>query len=111
MDFLQQVIDFFNNVLAFIHQGIYDFVTAAFAQFVIWSMVAMVEFKIMMIGFAWDVAQQILAQLDVSSYINAAFGSLEPTLFNFICFLKIPEAVNIIMSAYTTRYVLNFMGM
>lgn len=111
MEFLNLIVEFFNRLVDFFQTGIYDYTTEAYAQFVIWSTVSMIRFKIAMIGFAWDVAQQIIQQLSLSSYINQAFAQLDSVLFNFICFLRVPEFVNLVMSAFVTRYVLNFMGM
>ncbi len=110
MDFINNTLDFFQQVLDFIDNQIYGFVTEVFAQFVIWSTVQMIEFKILMIGFAWDVARDIIQQLNLSSYISQAFGALDDDLFGFICFFRVPEFVNIVMSAYVTRYVMSFMG-
>jgi len=110
MDFLNDVIAFFNHITDFLYNQLYGFVTEAFAQFVIWSTVAAIKFKIVMIGFAWDVAQDIISQLNLSAYIDNAFASLDSDLFDFICFLRVPEFVNMVMSAYVTRYVMSFMG-
>ena len=110
MEFINDAISFFNQILDFTNNRIYQFVTEVFGQFVIWATVGLIKFKIMMLVFAWDVAQQIMAELNLSSYINAAFASLDSDLFGFICFFHIPEFVNIVVSALVTRYVLNFMG-
>jgi hypothetical protein len=110
MEFLDFITQSFQDVLTFIHNGIYDFVTATFAQFVVWVTMAQIEFKIAMIAFSWDVAQQIIAQLNLSSYLDNAFAALDSTLFDFICFFRVPEAINLIMSALVTRYVMNFLG-
>ncbi|WP_019867558.1 DUF2523 family protein [Methylovulum miyakonense] len=110
MDFLNSVISFFNQTLDFLYNQLYGFVTAAFAQYVIYATVAMIKFKLAMISFAWDVAQEIISQLNLSSYVNAAFGALDDDLLGFICFFRVPEFCNTIMSAYITRYVMTFIG-
>jgi len=122
MEFLAQffnnVIEFFtyfnqsiNEFLEFFRFGIYDFVTKAFAAFLIWSTVEYINFKIYIIGFAWDVAQSILSQLNISSALSAAWSSLDSSIASFATLLDIPEAINIIISARVTRFVLNFMGL
>jgi hypothetical protein len=111
MDFLNSVIDFFNQIITFLSSGIYDFFVQWFAEFVIWSTVSAIKFKIFVISVSWDVAQSVLQQLDVSSYISTAFSSLDADVFSAITFFKVPEAVHIVTSAYVTRYVMSFVGL
>lgn len=110
MDFINTVVDFFNQILDFINTGIYDLVTKAFAQFVIWATVSMIKAKLYMVSFAWDVAQEILVELNVGAYIALAFSQLDSTMLGIVNFFRIPEAIHIISSALVTRYVMNFIG-
>jgi len=111
LDFLTYANTSINDFLDFLHNGIYDFVTKAFAAFLIWSTVAYIDFMIYMIGFSWDVAQSVLSQLNVSAALNAAWSSLESSIASFVSLLNIPDAINVILSARVTRFVLNFMGL
>jgi len=111
MEFFDKVIEFFNNITDFVFNGIYQFAVEVFAQYVIWSTIATIEFKLWMIGFAWDVAQSILSQLNVFNELNAAFASLDSEVLSIISFFAIPQALSIILSAATTKFVLRFMGM
>lgn len=111
LHFFTDIADFFNSILDFFKSGIYDFFKEWFASFVIWSTVAMIKAKVIVISFAWDVAQEVLTQLGISTYLSAAWAQLDNDLLNALTFFRIPEAVNIILSARTTRFVLNFMGL
>lgn len=111
MDFLNSVIDFFNQTLAFINTGIYDLMVKIFAQLVIWSTVAMFKFKLWMITFAWDTASQIMSDLNLSSYISNAFSSLDSEVLDVVIFFRIPDFVNITTTALITRYILNMIGL
>lgn len=111
LHFFTDVADFFNAILDFFKSGIYDFFTEWFASFVIWSTVAMMKAKLAAISFAWDVAQEVLSQLGISTYLSAAWAQLDSDVLNALTFFHVPDAVNIILSAKTTRFVLNFMGL
>lgn len=91
--------------------GIYQFFTKWFAEFIKWYMVGWYKAKLQAITFAWDVAQELLASLNLSEHINIAFSALDSRVVQIISFFRIPEAINIVLSAYTTRFVLNFLGL
>jgi hypothetical protein len=103
--------DFFLDIWDFITVGIYDFFVDWFGAFFLWMTVEAIRFKVWSLGFAWDVAQSVMVQLDVSSVLAAAWAKLDSKLLNFLTFLNIPDAINLIFSARITRMVLNFMGL
>ena len=111
MEFINKVIDFFNIIIDWFNEGIYQFFVDLFAQYVIWSTIATIEFKLWFVGFAWDVAQSILSQLQVFNELNAAFGSLDSDVLSVLNFFSIPHAISILLSAATTKFVLRFVGM
>lgn len=90
--------------------GIYAFFTEWFAEFMKWFYVGWYKSKLMAITFAYDVAQEVLTSLDMKSIIDSAFSALDFKVLQMISFFRIPEALNIIFSAYGTRMVLTFMG-
>lgn len=110
-DVVNAVVDLQNEIEQWRSTGIYQFFTKWFAEFIKWSIVGWYKFKLQALTFAWDVAQEILTSLNVSSALNSAFSQLDFRIVAIISFLRIPEAINIIMSAYTTRLVLSFMGL
>ncbi len=111
MDFIQYVVTFFNQVYDFLGQGIYQFASDAFAQFVIWATIQQIEFKIWIVGFAWEVAKSILDQLNISDALASAYGAVNGDVASMLGFFNIPEAINIILSALVTKFVLRFMGL
>jgi len=108
---LDVVTEFFNEILEFKDSGLYQFVTDAFAEFVVWSTVASIKAKLFMLSFAWDVAQQILVNLNISSMLQQAWGSLDSKMLQILTACRVPDAINIILSARVTRYVLEFLGL
>jgi len=110
-DFFNQVIAFFDEISGFINTGIYSFFTDVFAQLVIYLTIAGIKFKTMMLTFAWGTAKQVITQLNISLLIQNTFSVLDSKVLNFIAFFRLPECINIITSAYVTRYVLSIIGM
>jgi hypothetical protein len=108
---LDTIIDFFNKILDFIQSGLYEFVTAAFGQFIIYTTIALIKFKLYMMVFAWDVAQQILAQLNITQQLNSAWAGIDSKSMQLVSFFRLPDALNIVLTARVTRYVLDFMGL
>lgn len=94
----------------FIHTGFYQKLTEFTAWFIRWWVVGMFKAKIAALTFAYDVAQELLTQLNISSYLNAAYANLESRTLAMLTFFRIPEAINIILSAATTKFVFRFLG-
>jgi hypothetical protein len=62
------------------------------------------------ITFSWDVASEILSSLNLSSILQSAFSQLDFNVVSVISFFRIPEAINLILSAHVTRQVMTFIG-
>lgn len=107
--FFGNVGNFFTDVMAWLQSGLYDFFTEWFSAFMIWSTVGTIRFQIWAVGFAWDVAQQVLDQLNISSALSAAWAQLDSQVLNALTFFNVPDAINVLLSARVTRFVLNFM--
>ena len=111
VDVVNSIVDFRQELDDFRTSGIYKFFTQWFAEFIKWSMVGWFKFKLQALTFAWDVANEILTSLNLSQQIDMAFSALDSNLVSIISFFRIPEAINIILSAYTTRLVMTFIGL
>lgn len=59
--------------------------------------------------FAWDVAESILDELNLSVLITQSFNALPETTKQTMAFFKIPEFLNLVISAFTTRLVMRFL--
>jgi hypothetical protein len=111
LDIVDSIVDINQQITDFRETGIYNFFVQWFAEFMKWFYVGWYKSKLMAITFAYDVAQEILTSLNLSSQIDSAFGMLDSKVVGVISFFRIPEGLNIIFSAYMTRMVLTFMGM
>ncbi|WP_417784452.1 DUF2523 family protein [Terasakiella pusilla] len=108
LEFFNDVISFFGDIKDWIYSGIYTFTVDAYAYFIKQSVKAYIGFMITAIPFAWDVAQSIMNDLNISSYLDSAWGTLDAPTRSILAYLKIPEGVNFILSSAVTRFVLRF---
>jgi hypothetical protein len=102
------IINFFDSVDQFIDQGIYDLMSWAFAQFIELSVISFIDFVMWVMPFAWSVARQIIIDFDLSALLDSAWSALPFQLQGLATVLKIPESVNLLISAYFTRFVLRY---
>ncbi len=103
LDILNNIWNFFNDIASFVN--------AVFIQIEAWIVVWKLKLMKMSIEHAWAVADVVLENLNISSYINTAWQNVDSTLLQLATFFRIPEALNIILNAYATRLVMRFLGM
>lgn len=107
---MESVIDAISDFYSWLNSGLYELITDAFAQLVIWITIAAIELKIFLIEFGWDVAQSIMANYGISDYINRAWGDLDSDLLGYLTFFRIPESLNIIFQALIAKFSLSVIG-
>jgi hypothetical protein len=111
LDITNAITDFRQDIENIRSSGIYEFFTKFFAEYIKWAIVGWYKFKLQSIIFAYDVASEMLSSLNLSQVIDSAFLHLDSRVSKFVFFFRIPEALNLIFSAYTTRIVMNFLGL
>lgn len=104
METLQHIYDWYTT-------GIYEFATAAMAQITEWMVIGFIKTKIFMVTFFWDIAKNILINLGLSQLIEQSWSTIPPNVMGALSFFKLPEAVNILLQAITTRFSLRFFGL
>lgn len=106
MEFIADFFDAFWAFLGSIPALINDWMVKAGAWIVIWATKA----KIAFIGYSWQVAREILDTLNVSSTIEHYWGQLDSQVLGVATYLKLPEALNMIINARVTRYVMDVLS-
>ncbi|MFZ4504421.1 MAG: DUF2523 family protein [Methylovulum sp.] len=107
--FFESLADYLDQFILWFTNGIYEFFSQWFAAFVLWSTLTMIKFQLFMVGFAWDIAQQILVELNISAALSSAWSMLDSNILDALTFFNVPDAINVLMSARVTRYVLTFL--
>jgi hypothetical protein len=99
---------FYTYINDWLETGAYGFVTEATA-FAIESMIyGYLELLNWAIPFAWGVAKTILEDFGVNVLLDNAWNSLPSTSASILKFFKIDDAINMILNAAVTKFVLKF---
>ena len=105
---MQGIIDAITYLAEFVNSGIYELLT----NFIAYLIIKFTEFSIAITIFfttlGWGVAKAIITQLDLSSHLNNTLGYLDSNALQIIYYMKIPEALNVILTGALTRYALTF---
>ncbi|HDZ8834409.1 TPA: DUF2523 domain-containing protein [Aeromonas dhakensis] len=98
--------DFFN--------GFFNDIYQLAVQFAAWITVKLaiqwVEFKIFLLTFSWDVAKQILINLQFSDLLSASFNNLPSQMRGILLYLHVDKGLSILTQAFVTRFLLNMLG-
>lgn len=104
------MIEFLTEILTFITSGIYDFTVEAYAWLIIKITTAKISYQLFLLEFAWDIAKDILIQLNISEEIKSALTALPTQTVEHLNFFNIINGINLIINAFVTRFVMRFMG-
>ena len=110
VDVVNAVVGLQQTVTNFFAIDLVQLLTKFTAWFIQWYMVALWKAKLAALTFSWGVAQQIITNLGISAYLNSAWSSLDSQVLNMLTFLRVPDAVNMILSASITKFVFKFLG-
>lgn len=69
-----------------------------------------VEFKLFMLMFSWDVAREILINLQFSDLISSSFNSLPDSVRDILLYLQFDKGMSVITQAFVARFMLNIFG-
>ena len=100
--------EFFDTIYEFISSGIYDLLKGSIAWLIEKALIAYYTSATWSLQFAWDIAETILTDLNISATIITYFDALPQNTKQIMAFFKIPEFINLVVSAFTTRLVLRF---
>ena len=100
---------FYTYINDWLNSGIYDFWTEATAYMVESAVLGYLKMINFIVPFAWGVAKQIIADLNLSALIDSAYSLLPSMSRSIMNILRVPECVNFALSAYVTKFVLRFL--
>lgn len=104
-----EILDGIQAIFDFLNSGLFDFVDDMFSSISVWVATWYFKAKIEMLTFAWDLASVLIDQLNISAVISQHWSSLDPELLWFLTRYNIPEALNMVLNAAVTRFILNTM--
>lgn len=102
---MEFISDFFTSIWGFL-ETVPAFLDDALVKLSAWYVIWVTKAKIYFVGFAWNVAQEVINQLNISGTINQYWGSIDSKVMGALTYFRIPDALNIILNSYLTRYVM-----
>ena len=99
---------FFGSVWGWLDTGLHDAAVWAYASSIEYYTLASLKFKLRIINFAWDVAKQILIDLNFSATFNEYYSLIPDYIQVNLSALRIPQGITLIVTALVTKYVLRF---
>jgi len=104
------IVTFFDSIGAFLTGGLYDLLKSFASWFLVTATIEFIHFKIWFMQFSWDVAKDIITGFGFTEKLNAAIVGFDARLSYFLTACRIPESVNIVFTAYVSKYVMRFYG-
>jgi len=75
------------------------------------AVVAKIKIEIWAVKFSWGVAADILKDIGAADAINAGLDALPSEIHEMLNYFGFPAAINTILNAAVTKFVLRFLGL
>ena len=104
------VVHFFSAIWDWINSGVVDLLSDFVKWCMSWIVTAWIKMKLGALTWAWDVGKAVIQNLGVSQKVTEAMGFLSPEVAKALAFFKVPDAINMLMNAGITKFVLRIVG-
>lgn len=101
------LLDSLTVFINFIENGIYEAADSILERVAAWYIIWNLELKIFWLKMALSISEGIVSNIGISSVINSALGGIDSSVAGIIFYLRIPEALNMILSASVARMILS----
>ena len=105
---LDQIILFFQYIWDFLTTGIYDFAKEIMVIATKAALYSFIQMQIFALQVAYEAAQDIVSNIGITQQIRQMYSGLPGEVLSGLSFFGIPQALNILFSAFSTRFVLRF---
>jgi len=78
-------------------------------RIIIWFSIAYIEIKTSTIQFIFPMAMTIVSSMGLSDAILNSWSSINPQTASVLSYLRIPEALNTVLSAFVTRFLMGML--
>ncbi|ROR99919.1 uncharacterized protein DUF2523 [Sinobacterium caligoides] len=103
---MDQVMVGFQTLIDFFTVDVYTFFNEALVQLGSYVVIWMFKAKMVAMVFAYEVAVAVLDNIGLSAMINSAWGGIDSKIMGIITAFRIPDAINVLLNAYVTRFIL-----
>ena len=109
VDVVNAIIDQTDVIVKFFTDTIYTFAVDFSKWFSKKCYVLWFETQLFVMKVGYEISSEIFTGLNLSSSLGAAYASIDIRLAQVLNFFRIPEALNILLSAFTTKFIFNFL--
>lgn len=102
--------EWLGDLFSGLFNDIYNLAVQVTAWIAVKLAIQWVEFKLFMLMFSWDVAREILINLQFSDLISQSFNNLPSDVRDILLYLHLDKGLSVITQAFVTRLLLNVMG-
>lgn len=78
-------------------------------RLILWIIITWLELKVVALDIAWGIAEQILSALGLGDHLQTAWAAVPSEIASVFNYLRIPESINLVMTAYLTRFILGLL--
>jgi hypothetical protein len=107
---MESILEFINRAVEFFNSGLYDWIISFFEQITYYYTIWVIKGKIFFATVAWEVAQSLLVNFNLSSLINSAWSSIDSTTMSYLNFFRLPECINILLQGSVTSFVIRLIA-
>lgn len=107
---MDAIIAFMDSISDWLEQDQYTFFEDLIGYLVIQATIAKVQFMLWSVQFSWGVAQSVLDQLTIGTQIEAIWAATDSAVLSWLSYFKVPQALNMILTAGTTKFVMRMVG-
>jgi hypothetical protein len=102
--------EWLGDLFSGLFNDIYNLAVQVSAWIAVKMAIQWVEFKLFMLMFSWDVAREILINLQFSDLISSSFNKLPDSVRDILLYLHFDKGLSVITQAFVTRFMLNILG-
>lgn len=100
------MLDFFDWLYQFFIDGLWVYVSSAIEYLTQHIMLAFFQISLWLTFQAWEAGKLLLSSYNVSAMLTSAYSALPADVSSMLGFFRIPECINILLSAGATKLVL-----
>lgn len=108
---MDAIIAFMDSISDWLEQDQFTFFEDFVGYLVVQFTIAKIHFMLWSVQFSWGIAQSVLDQLTISVQIESIWAATDSVVLSWLSFFKIPQALNMILTAGTTKFVMRMVGL
>lgn len=105
---MEMLIDFLGNAVEHMNDA-GNLLDGYMERFVHWLLIAYLKGKLWALQFSYTIASALLDGLGISALLEDAWQGIDSQMLAVFTYLRIPEGLNMLISALTTRFVMDLL--